>query len=147
MTHTELIQRAAKWLKNTKRCGFIATELATWDREIPDVIGWCNGGMWSVLIECKTSVGDFYSDSKKPGRSGKITAGIGRERYYMAEKGVLSAERVERNRPGWGLLEVCENRTRVRLKAIPFDPVCRTRETPFLYSIIRRHNIQQLKRR
>jgi len=136
VTHKDLICRAARWLKNTKRCGVVLTEFVSSSPEIPDAIGWTTGGKWSYLVECKTSVSDFYSDSKKPGRKGR--AGIGRERYYLAPKGVLDVDRVRRNRPGWGLLEVCGRQVRMRLKAIPFAHESRWKETPLLYSYARR---------
>jgi hypothetical protein len=110
MTHDELVQRAARWLKNTQRCGVVLTEFVSYSPETPDAIGWKNGGLWSYLVECKTSLGDFYADAKKPGRSLRRLAGLGRERYYMTPKGLLDVERVRRNRPGWGLLEVCGRR-------------------------------------
>lgn len=147
LTHDELLQRAARWLRNTKRCGVVLTEFVSGAREIPDAIGWTHGGRWSYLVECKTSVGDFYAESRKPGRRTEDFYGaLGRERYYMAEKGILSVERVKHNRPGWGLLEICGRRVRVKLKAIPFDHRCLIREVPLMYSLIRRHNIQQLER-
>ncbi len=138
MTHAELIQRAARWLKNTKRCGVVLTEFVTISPEVPDAIGWTDGGRWSYLVECKTSVGDFYADTKKPGRSLRRLAGLGRERYYMAPKGILDPERVKRNRPGWGLLEVHARQVRVKLKPIPNDHRTRIKETPLLYSYARR---------
>lgn len=143
MTHAELVQRAARWLRNTKRCGLVLTEFVAGSaREIPDAIGWTHGGKWSYLVECKTSVGDFYAERRKPAkRSEWLYGAIGRERYYLTERGVLGAERVKKNRPGWGLLEVRGRQVRVILKAIPFDHRCLLRETPLMYSYIRRHQI------
>lgn len=137
-THKELVERAARWLKNTKHCGVVLTEFVSFSPETPDAIGWENSGLWSYLVECKTSVSDFYADKNKPGRTLRRLAGLGRERYYMAPKGVLTIERVKKNRPGWGLLEVCGRRVMVRLKAIPNDHQTRIKETPLLYSYARR---------
>lgn len=144
MTHAELVERAVRWLRGTQQCGLVLSEfVAGGCREVPDAIGWKYGGRWSVLVECKTSVNDFYAEAGKPGRrSEDLYGGIGRERYYMAEKGVLDAERVRKNRPGWGLLEIAGKRVRVTLKAIPFDYRCLTREVPLLYSYLRRHQIR-----
>lgn len=142
MTHDELVTRAGRWLRNTMRCGVVLTEFSSYAQENPDAIGWRSGGLWSYLIECKTSISDFYADGKKPGRNGKHAlsrrAGIGREKYYMTPKGLLGAERVRRNRPGWGLLEVCGRSVRVVIKAIPFNEESRAREMPILYAYARR---------
>lgn len=137
-THKELVDRAARWLKNTKRCGVVLTEFVSYAAENPDAIGWVNGGLWSYLIECKTSLSDFYSDKNKPGRSLRRLAGLGRERYYLTPKGLLGADRVRRNRPGWGLLEVCGRQIRVKLKPIPNDHWTKLRELPVIYSYARR---------
>jgi hypothetical protein len=139
MTHDEVTERAERWLRNTKRCGVVLTEFGSSSPEIPDAIGWAWGGRWSYLVECKTSKSDFYADKKKPGRCGlRAHHGIGRERYYMAPKGVLSAELVRKHRPGWGLLEICGRRVRVVVKAIPFDHATRLKEMPLLYAYVRR---------
>lgn len=138
MTHAELVQRAARWLRNSRRCGVVLTEFVSSSPETPDAIGWTTAGRWSYLVECKMSVSDFYSDSKKQGRTLRRLAGLGRERYYLTPKGVLTVERVQRNRPGWGLLEIVGRQVRVRLKAIPHDHLSRIKETPLLYSYARR---------
>ncbi len=139
MTHDEIVERAVRWLRNTKRCGVVLSELASSSSETPDAIGWVNGGRWSYLVECKTSRSDFYADKHKPGRVGfRITMGMGRERYYMAPDGILSAELVQKHRPAWGLLEIKGRRVRVSLKAIPFGHECVWREMPILYSYVRR---------
>jgi hypothetical protein len=143
MTHAELVERAGRWLRNTRRCGVVLTEFTCWDLEIPDAIGWLHGGKWSILVECKCSTSDFYSDKRKKGRGLDMRAGVGRERYYMAERGVLTSELIKKHRPGWGFLEVCGRSVRVRTKAVPFDPVCRVNETPYLYAMVRRWNIRQ----
>jgi hypothetical protein len=144
VTHADLVKRAARWLKNTKHCGVVLTEFHSGSPEVPDAIGWKTGGCQSYLVECKTSVDDFYADSKKPGRNPRARhhlarrAGLGRERYYLAPKGVLDVDRVKRNRPGWGLLEASGRQVRVRLKAIPWDHQSGFREMPLLYSYARR---------
>jgi hypothetical protein len=136
LTHDELIIRAERWLRSSKKCGVVLTELVTSSPETPDAIGWQYGGRWSILIECKTSICDFYADSKKQGRSLLRSAGMGRERYYMAPMGVLTKEVVKRNRPGWGLLEVKGRRVYLVLQAIPFSHESRMKEAPLLYSCV-----------
>jgi hypothetical protein len=123
----------------------VLTEFISWNvGEIPDAIGWTHGGKWSYLVECKTSTGDFYGDRKKPGRllNHSQRRAIGRERYYMADRDVLTADLIEKHRPGWGLLEIRGRRVRVLRKAIPFDHTCLVSETPLMYSYIRRHQIR-----
>ena len=106
MTHAELVERAVRWLRNTQRCGLVLSEFVSSSPEIPDAIGWKSHPM-SILVECKTSVSDFYADKKKPGRIAETRgAGIGRLRYYMTPPGLLSVGMIERQRPGWGLVEV-----------------------------------------
>ncbi len=82
-THADLVERAARWLRSTKKCGVVLTEFVTSSPETPDAIGWTYGGNWSILVECKTSLSDFYADSKKQGRSLLRAAGLGRELYYV----------------------------------------------------------------
>jgi hypothetical protein len=141
MTHDELVMRARKWLVN-RGCGVVLTELVTSSPETPDAIGWMAGGRWSYLIECKTSRSDFYADSKKQGRSELRSAGLGRERYYMAEPGVLDVASIKRNRPGWGLIEIHGKRSIVVLRAIPHNHESLIKEIPLLYSCVWRiqHN-------
>ena len=55
MTHAELVQRAAKWLRGKKYTVF--TECgAKHSREVPDVIGFSKTGS-SIVIECNS---DFW---------------------------------------------------------------------------------------
>jgi hypothetical protein len=141
MTHDELVARAARWLKNTVKCGVVLTEFATHADEVPDAIGWLihSGRPHSYLIECKTSRSDFYADRRKPGRTPRNGhRGIGRWRYYMAPPGVLTAELVRKHRPKWGLLEVGKRSVRVRLQAESFALETAWRELPLLYSYARR---------
>jgi len=116
-THKELTERARKWLTTTKGCGAVLIEWYGGTREIPDAIGFKKGGRNSILIECKTTYGDFESDQSKyfrktPGR------GLGEYRYYMAEPGIIPLEEIPKN---WGLLEIHEKRITVKKEAKPFD--------------------------
>lgn len=98
-SHADLVERAARWLRNTAGCSFVATEIATNAWESPDAIGWRNAA--TVVIECKTSRADFRADAKKPWRRGFDA--LGTYRYMMAPAGLLSADEMP---DGWGLLEV-----------------------------------------
>jgi hypothetical protein len=104
LTHAELVERAASWLRNRMNCRVVLTEQATGCGEIPDAIGW-KYGSHSYLVECKVSRADFFSDRMKPFRADPVR-GIGLYRYYMAPAGVLSAEDVDALGQGWGLLLV-----------------------------------------
>jgi hypothetical protein len=54
---------------------------------VPDAIGWLRDTR-SLLVECKSSMSDFYSDRGKPWRR-HPEIGVGRERYYMMPPGVI----------------------------------------------------------
>lgn len=98
MTHAQLVKDAAAWLRNSRRCYFVSTEhVCTNLSEIPDAIGWASDA--SVLVECKTSTGDFINDREKHHRSG---AGLGQERWFFAPRGVIPKDKLPE---GWGLLE------------------------------------------
>lgn len=110
MTHAELVERAARWLKGTAGCNVVLAEFVAQVGEIPDAIGWksCE----SFLIECKTSRADFLADKKKPWRR-EPEFGMGVYRYFMAPAGIIKPEELP---AGWGLLEVTE-RGGVRIAA------------------------------
>lgn len=105
MTHTELVERARRWLEGTRRCALVATERSCFKSdESPDAIGWDAYGR-SVLVECKVSMSDLYADRRK--RHRRETAGMGLERWYMAEDGVLRPDALG---DGWGLLVIRRGR-------------------------------------
>lgn len=110
MTHDDLVRRAVRWLKGTMHCEWVVSERScALTGEIPDAFGVNNKG--SILIECKTSVGDYYADRAKHFRKFP-EKGLGRLRYYMVPKGLIDISR----RPlpkGWGLLEVLPKTIRV----------------------------------
>lgn len=132
MTHSELIEAAARWLRGSQRCGVVLVE-ASGGHEIPDAIGWRMGGRMSVLVECKASRADFLRDGDKWHRRAGL--GVGQRRYYMAPAGLLQPEDVP---AGWGLVEVTSSgrcRVAVRLpKLETFDPEVWRRELGMLYS-------------
>jgi hypothetical protein len=105
--HDELCGRAARWLKNTRKCRLVLREVVSCARETPDAIGWRWGS--STLVECKTSRADFRRDQKKVGHASPDW-GMGEYRYYMTPPGLL---RVDELPEGWGLLEVHGRRVRV----------------------------------
>lgn len=123
MTHAELVERAERWLRNTKKCGVVLTERgAHGTHEIPDAIGW-RLGFWSILVECKTSRSDFHRDRKKLSRRNP-DMGPGQIRYYMAPEGLLQPEEIP---DGWGLLEIRGRTVRERKTPTKIFKVERTR--------------------
>lgn len=126
--HTDLVERAARWLRSTKRCGVVLTECSN-GREVADAMGW---SMWqSFLVECKTSRADFLRDRHKLVRR-LPELGCGNYRYYITPRGLLKIEELPEK---WGLLEIRGKIVRVLKKAEPFsgDGV-RAREFRMLYS-------------
>jgi hypothetical protein len=95
VSHERLVACAKQWLKNSKQCRVVATELRSAVFEEPDAIGWSSYGH-SVLVECKASRSDFFADAKKS------RAGLGREKWYLTPPKLVSPEEVP---PGWGLIE------------------------------------------
>jgi len=76
VTHDGLADMAAKWLrrrgvKNPKMDNYYGVGLVTvnnhlmYNTEYPDVIGFTNDGILSVVIEVKISRADFKHDAKK----------------------------------------------------------------------------------
>lgn len=109
MTHSECVAEAAYHL--SKRCKVVLPEFYSFNKELPDVIGFNRGmitdteGNWkrreySELIEVKVSRGDFLSDKKKSFRD-RPHEGMGDLRYYFCPKGLIKPEEVPE---GWGLI-------------------------------------------
>lgn len=131
MTHTQAVNRMAKWLQFTKRFPIVVKELSTNAMEIPDVIAFHGGA--SMLIECKVSRSDFKADKDKRWR--RIAAeGMGDHRYFAAPEGILKPEEIP---GGWGLLEITE-RCINTLKLPEKQPKNARSELVFLTSVIRR---------
>jgi hypothetical protein len=106
VTHKDLIDISAKWLKRHKEnvknpcCTTIFKDMVTqtYTGETPDVIGW---NYWtSVLIEVKVSRSDFLRDKKKIfRRDGDM--GMGEYRYYCCPAEMIKSKDLPE---GWGLL-------------------------------------------
>jgi len=134
-THEELVDKAATWL-STIGCHAVVTEMnvAEIDCEIPDAIGWAHGHH-SILIECKVSKSDFYGDQAKVFRN-PPEAGMGYRRYYMAPKGLLTKEMVQKT--GWGLLEATTHRVFITQPSPAFVKRNVRREMRMLVGALRR---------
>lgn len=136
MTHSDLVARAAKWLRNTKRCGVVVAELsASYSSEIPDAIGW-KGPTHSILVEAKATRADFLKDARKFFRQ-NWDYGMGQQRFYMVPAGMV---RLDELPDGWGLLYCHPKKVEV-VREVPLTAfntwVC-FREMPILYSLVRR---------
>ena len=103
MTHTDLVVRASKWLRNYFHCRVVLHELValTNSCETPDAIGWVNNK--SILVECKRTRSDFYADRKKYARRIQGWPALGHWRFYLALPDVIPVDKLP---GGWGLYEV-----------------------------------------
>ena len=128
INHTELINRAERWLRNSKRCGVVLTECSgAITSEIPDAIGWrCMGGE-SILVECKMSRADFKADQKKIFRTFSDIS-LGTYKYYLTPPKMLQINEIPK---GWGLLELHGRCIREIIKAEP----CKLNALRYRYEI------------
>lgn len=119
MTHNELNEIAAKWLKRPLSgsgpgCQVALTEVGgLYGGERADAFGYrwgFEGG--SIVVESKVSRSDFFADRAKPHRNG-TTSGMGNYRYYICPEGLINIEDLPH---GWGLLWV-NRRGHVKIKA------------------------------
>lgn len=132
MTHAELVERAARWLKGTARCSVVITEQWSMEREIPDAIGWRSHE--SYLVECKTSRADFLHDLKKWHRK-YPDWGMGELRYYMTPPGLIQVDELPDK---WGLLEVYPKIIRKVRYASRFDrQKAAVKERTLMYQVIK----------
>lgn len=105
MTHAELVQIAARWLKKKQRCGVVFREHYVFN-EIPDALGY--RGAYSICVECKTSRSDFLRDLRKPSRR-NYASRPALNCYYLSPQPVSGEVVVippARLPDGWGLLNV-----------------------------------------
>lgn len=134
MTHAELVEIAARWLRSAKRCGVVLTEAAGGGLEIPDAIGWRLGGRMSYLVECKASRADFLRDAQKPFRG--PGRGVGQSRLYLAPAGMIRPDELPER---WGLVEVSGQRARLRVapaKVEVYNVDVSWRETGLLFAAL-----------
>ncbi|MCP3961358.1 MAG: hypothetical protein GY719_26215 [bacterium] len=136
MTHDELVERAARWLRNTRKCAAVFTEPIAWKvREVPDAIGFDASGR-SIVVECKTVRSDFHGDQQKVSRRSARNGGpaLGDERWYLAGPGVIAASD---SLHGWGLLELKGDRC-YRRSAPTHEPSDGVAERALLVALARR---------
>ena len=136
MTHEQLCKKARAWLRGTRRCNPVFSNIASCS-EIPDAIGWASSWSWrgSLVVECKASTSDFYADKKKrialrhkehgyivPFRYWTSDSDsyeqvenplMGDYRFYMSLPETITEEMVEKNAPDHGLLHIVGKQVRV----------------------------------
>lgn len=146
MTHDELTMRAEKWLYRSVGCGVVFRELCaeTPNGETPDALGFrhCD----SILVECKASINDFYSDKNKRVRL-KPETGMGRTRYFMCPPGVIKPSQLPER---WGLLWVYPKKVLKVVGPISIKfpqtewrhEICTQSEIAMMYSAVRRLKIR-----
>lgn len=130
LSHDKLVDIGRRYL--FRHHPIVVTELSNGGSETPDVIGWANGT--SVLIECKISKSDYYSDRSKFFRRNP-SMGIGDFRYFLTPKGLVDPEYVP---CGWGLLETSGVRVVKVKNAVLFPVVNKAHEIVILTSAMRR---------
>lgn len=147
MTHDELVNAAANWLRKKKRLPVVIQDVhCSMVSEQPDVIGWTNWG-GSILVECKVSMSDFVRDSTKSFRR-RPDQGMGLERYYAFPAGFVdSYPRAKGTSPyvhtlcprGWGIVEFdARARANVLLKPVRFEKWNERCERALLVSVTRK---------
>ena len=135
LTHAGLVERAAKWLRNTKHCGVVLTERDSYAGEIPDAIGWNNG--FAHVVECKVSRSDFLADRHKRWRR-EPSRGMGLYRWFFAPSGLLRADEMPAL---FGLVEVIGRSCRVAKPAEEHQQHNRNSEILLLTSELRRYQL------
>lgn len=137
MTHAELVARAQRWLRNTRKHSPVLAEIGSSGYECPDVIGWARG--WSTLVECKVSRSDFLADGAKAFRRNPAS-GMGLFRWYAIPLDLFERSQVipldlpER----WGLVAFGARGGRVLRTPEQFPQHALLSETHLLVSAIKR---------
>lgn len=144
MTHAELVEVAARWLRR-KGCRIVLSEFTALCSEIPDVLAWRGTAAASYLIEAKASRSDFLADRKKPFRAFPET-GVGQYRYFICRPGVITVGDLPDR---WGLLYANDKTVTIERGKDParcawpedpfrFDQFAHRAERTFLLSALRR---------
>lgn len=138
LSHAALIVRAVRWLRGTRCCSTVFSEVANVTSEIPDAIGW--KGTRSIVIECKASRADFLRDRDKSHmRDG--ASGMGRERWYLTPPRMVDTDEV----PDWCGLLYCGARSLSVVRQAPWREVYDNREeVALLVCALRRHSLGTL---
>lgn len=159
--HYQLCIEGAKWLhrqkRNINRCQqrdcykvdfcrtcyrfkYVAVELCTYGTENTDV--WGYDGIYSAVIEVKTSHADFLADKKKWWRSQEaesLNLKAGTYRWYLCPEGIIKPDELPE---GWGLL-YWNGKKIIRIVAPVKNDNTHKADMRILYSIIRRENFPE----
>lgn len=128
--HTALSALGANWLVRVKKCRAVMVERGGC-AEMPDAIGFSY--QESFIVEAKVTRSDFLADAKKSFRQAPET-GIGKYRYYICPKGLISPDELPEK---WGLLYVSEKGIIRKIKdAEPFPAYNRDSEFLMLTSAL-----------
>ena len=113
ITHQELVQRACRWLRSSKRCRPVYAEFRhMYLLEFPDCIGWTAAGVVHV-VEAKVSRADFRRDAEK--YHTKAAHSMGHRRWYAAPRGLIDPGLI----PEAGLIEPSGRGLRIITEAPP----------------------------
>lgn len=139
MTHRELVELSARWLRGTQRCTVVLTE-AQGGHEVPDAIGWAGSGRRSIMVECKVTRADFLRDARKLSRTHADLFRVGQRRIYITTPGIIFPGECPE---GWahGVAVRVGGRSVVRMH-VPLapqrtiDPEIMAREVPYLVAAL-----------
>lgn len=169
MNHAELCKRATRWLRGTRRCNPVYSNNASCG-EVPDAIGWSSAHGWygSTVIECKTSVNDFYADQKKrfmwqstkhdglhypmkrlpikqAAEMGFVKVEVpmmGDFRFYLCEPGIIAEDLVAEKAPCHGLIYADGRAMRIMRQAPRREKVDKDSEIRYLRFAIINSKVQ-----
>lgn len=121
----------------TNSCKYVAVELVTYGREIPDV--WGTNGASTTIVEIKVSRSDFLRDKEKICRRNPLE-GMGNFRWYFALEGIIKEEELPED---WGLIEADESGNIIRLvRLASYQESTSLGSISTLCSIMRREGIK-----
>lgn len=133
VSHDQLVIAARHWLRKTRKCPIVVSEMATQGLESPDAIGWY--GLTTHLVECKTSRADFLADRKKSFRH-NLDMGVGDYRWFLTLPNVIRD--VSELPKGFGWCEWQDGKIKTIRKADWQPQKMQRYETAILLSLIKR---------
>lgn len=133
MTHKDLIPIAREWLRKTRKCSIVVSEISTSAPENPDALGWY--GLQTHLVEVKASRSDFLRDRHKLSRRIPST-GMGQFRWYLTAPNVI--HEISELPDGWGWVCYENSKCRTVVKATFQPEVSHRYETAVLVSLLKR---------
>lgn len=140
--HRTLCESAAKklfknGLSRWNSHKYVAVELVTYGREIPDV--WGTNGVATTIVEVKISRSDFLRDKEKICRRNPLE-GMGNFRWYFTLEGIIKEDELPDN---WGLIEADESGNIIRVvREATYQESISRGDISTLCSIMRREGIK-----